>query len=198
MQSKRFTVGVVTMCVSVAVVFMVSWMTAPDLKEYEALIEPRIIERADERMLTVTASGDIARIGGFAKEVAAKYYRVVARDFQMPGYNPLRARFEQGKTDRVCYGLPVSPLMREFFITNEAPYSVAVSTWTNGMTAEILHKGPYKSMGKTIDRLTNFIHTEGYAPLSIREEVYVSAPAGLLQRTPTTLIRIPVKRRNTQ
>lgn len=180
-----------TMAVSVAVVFTVSWLTAPDISRYEMFSEPRISECADERMLMVTATGDIAKIGGFAKEVAAKYYRVIAPMYRLQGYHPIRTRFTAA-SNTAYYGLPVSPIMQAFFITNEGPYAVSTATWTNGLTAEMLHKGPYTTMGKTIDRLTAFIRSNGYEPSDIREEVYVSAPAGVIRRMPITLIRIPV------
>jgi len=67
---------------------------------------------------------------------------------------------------------------------------VKIETWQYGTVAQILHIGPYKDEGPTVERLHHFIKDSGYEIAGTHEEEYLASPKAKVQKT---LIRYPVK-----
>ncbi len=71
---------------------------------------------------------------------------------------------------------------------------VVLETFDEGLSAQIMHVGPYSEEGPTIERLHAFIAENGYRPRGLHHEIYLSDP----RRTPPerwrTIIRQPVER----
>lgn len=153
-----------------------------DPAAYEHLVEPRIVERADERVLEVRAIGDPDEIGSAAFGLLFQLYfsSGAATGFAPP---VTRARWQEG-LDEIPrgewigrYALPV-PEGVESLPEHTPPEGVAASitTWEYGTVAEILHIGRYEAEQPTIERLEAFVEAEGYETFGGHEEEYIVGP----------------------
>jgi hypothetical protein len=70
---------------------------------------------------------------------------------------------------------------------------VRLETFEEGLSAQILHVGPYSTEGPTIGRLHEFILEKGYEPHGKHHEVYMSDPKRTIPDAWKTLIRHPVR-----
>ncbi len=61
-----------------------------------------------------------------------------------------------------------------------------------GPAAQILHIGPYAAEGPTIERLHQFIASQGYARRGKHHEIYLSDPRRIAAERMQTIIRQPV------
>lgn len=146
---------------------------------YEQLAEPRIVERADERVLEVRAVGDPNEIGNAAFGLLFQLYfsSGAATGFAPP---VARARWQEG-LDEIPrsewigrYALPI-PETVESLPEHTPPDGVtaSITTWEYGTIAEILHVGRYDQEQPTIERLKTFVGAEGYETIGGHEEEYV-------------------------
>ena len=149
---------------------------------YEHLAEPRIVERADERVLEVRAVGDPNEIGGAAFGLLFQLY---FSSGAATGFTPpvARARWQEG-LDRIPpgdwigrYALPI-PETVESLPEHTPPDGVtaSITTWEYGAIAEILHIGRYDQEQPTIERLKALVEAEGYETFGGHEEEYVVGP----------------------
>lgn len=149
---------------------------------YEQLAEPRIVERADERVLEVRAVGDPNEIGSAAFGVLFQLY---FSSGAATGFTPpvARARWQEG-LDEIPrsewigrYALPI-PETVESLPDHTPPDGVtaSITTWEYGTIAEILHVGRYDQEQPTIERLKAFVEAEGYETFGGHEEEYVVGP----------------------
>ena len=149
---------------------------------YEHLAEPRIVERADERVLEVRAVGDPNEVGSAAFGLLFQLYfsSGAATGFVPP---VARARWQEG-LDRIPrgewigrYALPI-PETVESLPEHTPPDGVtaSIATWEYGNIAEILHVGRYDQEQPTIERLKTFVEAEGYQTFGGHEEEYVVGP----------------------
>ncbi|MCP4051138.1 MAG: hypothetical protein GY730_10595 [bacterium] len=65
---------------------------------------------------------------------------------------------------------------------------------SEGLCAQILHKGPYSEEGPTIKKLHQFINENGYQFNGHHHEVYLSDPSRSAPEKLKTIIRQPVKK----
>ena len=72
---------------------------------------------------------------------------------------------------------------------------VKLATLPSGLQARIMHVGPYDAEQPTIDRLTAFVHEEGYRPGRTHIEVYLSDPGRVPPERTRTVIRMSVSER---
>lgn len=70
---------------------------------------------------------------------------------------------------------------------------VRLETFEEGLSAQILHVGPYSTEGPTIERLHEFILEKGYKPHGKHHEIYMSDPRRTIPDAWKTLIRHPVR-----
>lgn len=153
-----------------------------DPAAYEHLVEPRIVERADERVLEVRAVGDPDEVGGAAFGLLFQLY---FSSGATTGFTPpvARARWQDG-LDRIPrgewigrYALPI-PEAVHWLPEHAVPDGVtaSIATWEYGTVAEVLHLGPYDAERPTIERLKTFVEAEGYETVGGHEEEYVLGP----------------------
>jgi len=157
-----------------------------DPAAYEHLVEPRIVKRADERVLEVRAVGDPDEVGRAAFGLLFQlYFSSGAAMGAATGFTPpaARARWQDG-LDRIPrgewigrYALPIPEAVHSL-PEHAAPDGVtaSIATWEYGTVAEILHIGPYDAERPTIDRLRAFVEAEGYETVGGHEEEYVLGP----------------------
>ena len=153
-----------------------------DPTDYDDLVEPRIVERADERVLEVRAVGDPDEIGDAAFGLLFQLYfsSGAATGFAPP---VARARWQEG-LDEIPrgewigrYALPIPEAVNS--LPEHAPpdgVTASLATWEYGTVAEILHVGPYDAEQPTIERLKAFVEAEGYETVGGHEEEYVLGP----------------------
>lgn len=71
---------------------------------------------------------------------------------------------------------------------------VMLETFDEGLSAQIMHVGPYSEEGRTILKLHSFIKENGYRIRGVHHEIYLSDP----RRTPPerwkTIIRQPIEK----
>ncbi|SRR5581483_1794127 len=67
--------------------------------------------------------------------------------------------------------------------------------WAEGLSAQVLHIGPYAAEPPTIRCLLAFIEERGYAPRGKHHEIYLGDPRRATPERLKTIIRQPVERR---
>ncbi len=71
---------------------------------------------------------------------------------------------------------------------------VVLETFHEGLSAQIMHKGPYSEEGPTVMRLHEFITEEGYRMRGCHHEIYLSDPRRSKPENIQTIIRQPVEK----
>lgn len=161
-------------------------------------LEPKIIAMPPQKMAVAATQGDPNLVGEVA--IKALYGAVYKLKFDLKKQGidfkvePLRARWldahrlpkDQWSS---LWGLPVPEDTRELAQKNpEMP--VRLYLWEYGLVAQILHLGAYATEEPTIQRLLNFIESNGYQVAGLHEEEYLTRPGVKDQKT---LIRYPVR-----
>jgi hypothetical protein len=146
---------------------------AQDLSDYESLKDPRITTKPNQKMLVVESRGDPAEAAGPA------FSKLFGSFFKIPGVRmaPPRARWLNPPTDprEDWVGLYALPLPESVSELPAGMEGVRIETWEYGDVAEILHIGPYSEEEPTIERLHQFISTQGYEIAGPHEEEYLRA-----------------------
>jgi hypothetical protein len=70
---------------------------------------------------------------------------------------------------------------------------VRLERFEEGLSAQILHVGPYSEEGPTIERLQAFIRDEGHEPAGKHHEIYLSDARRTAPEKLKTLLRHPVE-----
>lgn len=71
---------------------------------------------------------------------------------------------------------------------------IKLETFHEGLSAQILHIGPYSEEGPTVKRLHDFIKENGYKMRGLHHEVYMSDPRRVPPERWKTIIRQPVEK----
>ncbi len=71
---------------------------------------------------------------------------------------------------------------------------VQFERFTEGLSAQVLHLGPYAQERPTVERLHAFIAEQGYAPIGKHHEIYLSDPGRTAPDRLKTVVRQPVAR----
>jgi effector-binding domain-containing protein len=159
---------------------------------------PGLTTLPSQRMLVFRAQGDPDRMAGPAFDRLFKaFYAQAPREEKRHAPAP-RARWASAQLDSAksswvgAYGVPVT----ETFPQPKDP-DLRIETWEYGLTAQILHVGPYAAEDKDIAALKAFIAANGLAIAGPHEEEYVKGPGRLFKGNPAkyrTVIRYPVTR----
>lgn len=194
---------IVVAVILVGVIALGVWFSRGlDISAYEHLKDPAISNMPDQKMLVVEAVGDPNLMGQDAFELLYKAYFMLKNAPKQ--VLPPRARWPFNLEEippsewRGLYALPVPDSVTELPADLDAPqgFNVKLETWQYGEVAEILHYGGYDQEQPTIERLKNFIASQGYEVIGDHEEVYLRGPE-LLANDPKdyiTLIRYRVKK----
>ena len=170
---------------------------------YEQLAEPRIVERADERVLEVRAVGDPNEIGSAAFGLLFQLY---FSSGAATGFTPpvARARWQEGldetpRSDWIGRYALLIPEAVESLPEHTPPDGVtaSITTWEYGTIVEILHIGRYDQEQPTIEQLKAFVEAEGYETFGGHEEEYVVGPTMAGQGNPAeylTILRYRVRK----
>lgn len=157
---------------------------------------PSIHVLGNQRMLTLTVPGDPAQVADSAvRMLLAQFFAGATEAEKNAPVTPrvrwtARADGARGRIRIGTYGLPVSaafpaPRDRRF----------RLGDWHYGLTAEVLHGGPYAAVPAAADSLRAALERSGYAIQGGLEEEYVEGRGTLYQgdeRKYKTLLRYPV------
>ena len=73
--------------------------------------------------------------------------------------------------------------------------NVKLETFNEGLSAQILHRGPYSDEGPTIRKLHDFVEENGYKLRDDHHEIYLSDPRRSKPENIKTIIRHPIERK---
>ncbi len=192
-----------TVLVSMAV-FITAWLItscAPSMKQYEPLKDPKIVKKADQKVIYIELKGDPNKMGGAVASLYQIYFKLPIKGKKMVAP---RARwpkpFNTPRDEWVgIWALPVPDSVTSLPVLKEkTAYEIKLGTWEYGDVAEILHKGPYKTEIPAIEKLKAFIQSSGYGIAGIHEEEYLIGPGMFGPGNPEkyyTIIRYPVKKK---
>jgi hypothetical protein len=155
---------------------LVSASCGPNPKKYETLKNPVITNRESQMMLVAELHGDPNLQTKAVGELFRVWYSLPMKDKRMVAP---RARwlkpFNTPKSEWV--GLWAMPVPRDInHLPAGTPVNLRLEEWEGGLTAEILHIGPYSTENPDIDRLHAFISNSGYRIAGDHEEEYIVGP----------------------
>lgn len=166
-----------------------------------AKTNPQILEMPDQKMAVLYARGKSDAV--FPEVLPILYGSVYSLKFELkkqgqPTFkvSGLRARYPDAHLVPVnewthVIGLPVPE------DTTSLPQKVGVSeikieTWKYGTVAQILHVGSYDQEASTVERLLEFIQSNGYKIIGVHEEEYLTGPEA---KVPKTMIRYRIEKK---
>lgn len=152
---------------------------------------PTISEMPSQKMVTVFIKGDPSKETGkgmpplYATAYAIrKIYKEAGKVFKV---EKLRARWPDEIINLPkdqwtgTYGLPVPNDVKEVpEIKEEKKVSgieIRLTIWDYGKTGQIIHQGPYSEEGPTVQKLREYVESEGYKIFpNSHEEIYLNDP----------------------
>lgn len=170
------------------------------LKEYDYLLEPRIIDKAPQKLLVYEVVGDPNEAVGEAFGALFSTFFKLKKEHKMDMAVP-RARWpkprETPKSEWLgIFAVPVNDSVMEIPEKIQLKYpKLKLEIWKYGITAEILHIGSYAAEPATVEKLHMLIEAEGYEISGPHEEEYLKGPGMFGQGNPDkyyTIIRYPV------
>ncbi len=171
-----------------------------NLKEFDYLLEPRIIDKAPQKLLVYEVVGDPNVAAGEAFGALFSTFFKLKKEHKMDMAVP-RARWpkpiETPKDEWLgIYAIPVNDSVMAIPEKSQREYpKLKLETWNYGMTAEILHIGSYATEPAPVEKLHKLIETEGYEISGPHEEEYLKGPGLFGPGNPDkyyTIIRYPV------
>jgi len=163
---------------------------------------PRFVKKPRQRMAVVTTVGDPNQIQEGA--VSALYRATYQHKFSLkragkPDFKvgPLIARWPDAHLVEKSHwtgiwGLPLPKGTRKLQAEN-SEHEIRLETWDYGTkVAEILHLGSYAEEGPSVQKLHEFIETNGHEIAGLHEEEYLTRPDAKVVKT---IIRYPVRKR---
>jgi hypothetical protein len=199
---KKIITGVVVVLALAALSLFLLMPKGPDLAAYEFLKQPRITKMPDRMMLVVTAQGDPNAVAGKAFTLLFRTYYKIPNAPKAVALAP-RARWVGDMKVKSSwtgyYALPVPEATTQVPAADAGQgYKIELATWAYGDVAEILHVGPYGAETPTIEKLHQFIRSQGYRIIGEHEEEYIKGPGMFFQGDPAgyyTIIRYRVAKR---
>ena len=181
----------------------VLWLrSGPDASQFAHLREPRLTRLTDQRVLAVEAAGDPNVVGASAfKLLFSTYFSLegVSRMGRPPAPRARWPRPQDTPKDKWLgqYALPLPDSVGMPSTVSTGALRASITTWAYGDVAEILHVGPYNAEQPDIERLLNFISSQGYRVVGEHEEEYVKGPGMIFAGDPAlylTIIRLRVEK----
>jgi len=68
-------------------------------------------------------------------------------------------------------------------------------SFAEGLSAQVMHLGPYSEEGPTVERLNAFIAEQGFEPAGKHHEIYMGDPRRAAPDKLKTVVRQPVRRK---
>jgi hypothetical protein len=198
---KSFLIALVGFCFAATALAML--LRVNDVSRYDFLKEPRLTSCPDSRMLVLETDGDAFAAVSKAVALFGKVWSRVHPGYAGPGRFPLFARWPRHDLpDRSTWsgwiGIPFPDAAARIPVSSDFRHPLAVQVWRKGPVAEILHIGPYSTVGEDVGRLKEFILEKGCRITGDLEEEYLRRPspfgAGYPERY-YTILRFPVEKK---
>lgn len=199
---RKLIVGAAIVAVFLASAAAYFMTRGPDLSAYEKFREPAMINKANQKVIVVEATGNPETVGGEAFKLLFKLYFQLEGVPKGPAMPAPRARWpkiaETPKDQWLGrYAMPVPDSVTALPQAEaKAGLAAKLDTWTYGEVGQILHVGPYDKETPTIQKLLAFIADRGYEIAGEHEEEYLRGPTMFGKGDPEkyyTLIRYPVR-----
>jgi hypothetical protein len=184
-----------------AIVIFFANMKGPDFSAVMPLVEPRITDMPDQKMIVVEVQGNPNEVGGKAFGLLFKAYYKVKEAPKGRRQPAPRARWPKDLDTPMSgwlgrYALPVPETVSALpEMKVDSGLKIGLVTWQYGKVAEILHVGPYGEETVTIEKLLKFIADSGHKTAGEHEEEYLKGPGMIFRGDPEkylTIIRYPV------
>ena len=172
---------------------------------YTATVEPELIEVPERAFAMADGSGSPNGNRAFGDAVGALYtvsytVRFALKRAGVLDYTvmPLEALYDLAPwrwTLMIMQPDQVKPAVFEQACAR-TDVAVRLERLDEGLSAQVMHIGPYSAEAPTVERLHAFIAAEGYAPHGRHHEVYISDPRRTAPEYLKTIIRQPVRPAN--
>ena len=174
----------------------------PSLQDYEHLLQPRITDKPDEKVLQVTTTGDPNEQGQNAFGLLFNIYYRMDGAPKGPAQPAPKARWPESFDTPVSewiglYAMQVPDSIETLPSSEPVPgCTVELTVWEYGVVAEILHVGSYAAETPTIETLHRFIADQGYEITGHHEEEYLKGPGmwGVSEKDYLTIIRYQISK----
>jgi len=172
-----------------------------NIKKYEHLKEPRIINMEKQKIIYVEVPGNPDEMTGAVGELYKAYFKSKFKNKKMV---PPKARwpkpFETPINEWVgIWALPVPEEINNVPEIKNSRYQIKIGCWDYGKVAEILHIGPYEKEIPAIEKLKKFIESNNYEVIpDTHEEEYIRGPGMFGKGDPEkyiTIIRYTLKKK---
>ena len=198
----KITLIVAFIIIIVMIAFFFIMPRGANIKDFEYLRTPQIIEKTNQKMIVAETVGDPSQNAVKAiKLLFSSYYKIkdVPKSLKIPA---IRARWpfdvQEDKAKWIGYfALPVPESVKNLpKVKNPDSLKIYLQNWEYGTVAEILHVGSYETETKTIETLKEFIKNQGYQIIGLHEEEYLKGPEMFSKGNPDkylTIIRYRIK-----
>ncbi|MDD5231287.1 MAG: GyrI-like domain-containing protein [Candidatus Marinimicrobia bacterium] len=191
------------MLVTMSVILLIGMNACQrDLSEYDKLLEPQISVKPDQNMLVIESKGDPNQAGAVMKDLFRSFYALKKHHKNIQPSAPRArwiAQFDQSKEDWIgLWALPLPDDVNSLTELKEIPAGLKIEVWQYGAVAEILHVGPYATEPPTIQKLMDYITSQGYTIIGPHEEEYLKGPTMFGKGNPEkykTIIRYQVTKK---
>jgi hypothetical protein len=197
------TIIILLVLVLGVVIFLKVAFKGPDLASYAYLKEPRITRLADQKVIEVYGKGDPDSFVGKAFGFLYKHY------FKLPGTSLMKMPLPRGRWIagpeiprlewQAYLSLPVAEDVTTLAeIKDDSDFKAELKVWQYGDVAEILHIGDYENESQSIQKLKDFVASNGYVISGLHEEEYLKGPGMFMKGNPKnyqTVIRYQVKKK---
>lgn len=187
------------------IIYVVFLFSGPKKKDFNHLVEPRIVKKENVRALVADFDGDFNNVlkEAFGK-LFKKYFSLkdVPKGPKMPATFARYENFDKNLEltqenikDMPWKGYVAIPIDDVIEVSDGG--GVKVKTVDYGLVAEIVHFGAYDKETENINKLKKFIEDEGYEISGLHEEEYIKGPGWLYRPKSSyiTIIRYQVKKK---
>ncbi len=197
------TAAVALILVLAGVLIWVGLPKGPSVQEVAHLATPEIREIPPQKVLLVRARGAPGTTG---RKAFGLLMRTYFRLKDVPKGRRLAAPRARWSLDPGLpqdqwegqYAMPVPDGITEVPTGSDSGgLSVVLDTWEYGEVAQVLHVGRYDAEEPTVERLREFIRSQGYEIAGPHEEEYLKGPGLLFSGDPErylTVVRYRVRR----
>lgn len=170
------------------------FLPRPDVSQYEPLRQPRMTQRANEKVLQATVKGDPDKTAGIAIEAVMRGFYALS-EVNKREFVPPKARWIGGdntaRNDWVgVFAMTIPETVTVAPKSARPEVELVLAHWEYGEVAEMLHQGDYDSTLKTAEKLKAFITEQGYKVVGDHEEEYIIGPGSPGEKGPSSWLTV--------
>ncbi len=173
---KTTVIFLLAVLLLVAVAFISYINSGPTADDFSYLKQPRLTDKADEKVLVIELTGDPNVVAKDAFTALFKtYFQSGGSGSHMPSPKARWGNILSSPKSKWIgqYSLP-APVTE--IPAGKGDPRVKLTTWQYGQVAEILNVGPYSKEAPKIEELLLFIKEKGFEVVGDHEEEYIRGP----------------------